>query len=452
MIFARNTEASRASLVQPVSIFRLGGLGPALSRLKQVLPAGAVQGTAWMVGAEMLNRISRIATALVLARMFTTAEFGMMALILTTYEIVRMLIHNGLGARIACAGESEIDSVACAVWRINWAVGLAMCCVQIAIAIPVQAFFGAGVAPMLAVLGLVHLIYPIGMVHSSLALRGNRLRFTAALLGFQITMDNLLTAGLALAGFGVWSAVAPKLIIAAAWAGIHLACVPGWRWQKVPRPLMWEVTGFAKAVFCAEALNTLRANADKLIVGKVLGIEAFGIYSFAANAGAGITTGLSNALGQAALPYMSGGAPGAAQLLARFRIVLKGMCAIVLPVILAQTVLAPWYVPFFFGERWAAAVPALMLMCLATLVRPLAIATSQLLRTAGHVALELKLSKWNAGFFFTAIFAGLPFGVEGVAAALFIATSIPAIAFVRIAMACLDNCKTLPAGQKGPRL
>ena len=393
-----------------------------------------LRGTALMALAEMGNRVSRILTAVVLARALSTVEFGVMALILTTYELVRMLIHNGLGARIVQAREDELDEVSGAVNRINWIVGAIMCCVQFAVAWPLQVFFDANVAPMLLALGVVHLIYPIGLVRSCLALRENRLGFMAAMLFFQITFDNIATAALAVMGYGVWAAVLPKIVVAILWVLVTLGRVAPVPRVPVSGAKMREVVAYGRRVLGAETLNTFRANADKLIVGKALGMEAFGVYSFATNAGSGIATGLSGALGQAFLPYLSKGRANA-DTRERFMLTVRAMSLVIMPLVTLQVVLAPWYVPLVFGEKWVPAVPALMLMCLGTLSRPVVVATSQLLRAADAVELEWKISKYNAILFLVAIIGGLPFGVVGVAGALSVASIVPSMIFAQVALA-----------------
>lgn len=392
-----------------------------------------LRGSALMAAAEMGNRVSRILTAIVLARMLTTVEFGVMALILTTYELVRMLIHNGLGARIVQAGEDELEEVCAAVNRVNWIVGAIMCAIQIAVAIPLQYFFDAEVAPMLVVLGVVHLIYPIGLVRACVALRDNRLGYTAGMLFFQITFDNVATAFMAILGYGVWAAVVPKVIVAILWVIVTLGRVAPIKSVPVSREKMRDVIAYGRSVLGAETLNTFRANADKLIVGKALGMEAFGIYSFATNAGSGIATGLAGALGQAFLPYLSKGRANA-DTRERFMLTVKAMSIVIMPLVTLQVVLAPWYVPLVFGEKWAVAVPALMLMCLGTLSRPIVVATSQLLRAANAVDLEWRISKYNAVLFVVAIIGGLPFGVAGVAGALSVAAIVPSMIFARVAL------------------
>ncbi len=412
-----------------------------------------IRGTALMAMAEMGNRVSRIATAVVLGRALSTYEFGMIALIMTTYEFVRMLLNNGLGARIVQAHAEELDEVCGAVNRINWGGGVLMCLIQFAVAWPVQALFGADVAPMLVVLGLVHVIYPMGLIHSCLALREERYELIAGMLFFQITMDNIGTAAMAFAGYGVWAAVVPKVLIALIWVAVFRSRIGAVRSVAITSAKMWDVVNYGRRVMAAEALNTFRANADKLIVGRILGIDAVGLYSFAQNAGSGIAFGLASALGQAVLPFISKGHQND-DTISRFRSSVFAMSVVIMPVIAAQVILAPWYVPIVFSAKWTPAVPTIMLMCLGMLSRPLVVATSQFLRATGNVELEWKISWFNAILFMVAIIGGLPFGVNGVAASLSAVSVLPAIFFARMAIsvAAEKSARPLSGRLAGARL
>ena len=131
---------------------------------------------------------------------------------------------------------------------------------------------------------------------------------------------------------------------------------------------------------------------------------------------------------------------------ARFMLTVKAMSLVIMPLVTLQVALAPWYVPIVFGEKWIPAIPALMLMCLGTLSRPIVVATSQLLRAADAVDLEWRISKYNAILFVLAIIGGLPFGVEGVAGALAVVSIVPSMIFAKAALshATRDRSKTSP--------
>ena len=121
---------------------------------------------------------------------------------------------------------------------------------------------------------VVHLIYPVALVRSCVAWRDQRMTLTAGLTFFQISLDNVLTAAMALMGYGVWAAVAPKIVVAILWTIIVLLTVDPRPRAKITRAKLWDVIAYSRRVLGAESLNTFRANADKMIVGKFLGMEA----------------------------------------------------------------------------------------------------------------------------------------------------------------------------------
>jgi len=412
--------------------------GRAIDALAAARSNTLLRGTLLMGAAEAGNRVSRVLTGIALARSLGTAEFGAMALILTAYELVRIFIHNGLGARVMQARDEELDEVCHGVDRLNWAVGGLMFVIQIALAWPIQYFFGANIGWLLVALSVVPLIYPLCITRACVAQREERLGFLAGMQFFQITGDNLCTAAMALAGFGLWSAVIPKIVVAVAYAAITRAKVAPRKPTSVSPDMRRGLFDFCRMVIASESLNTIRANADNLIVGKVLGLEAFGIYVFAFNNGSGIASGLASALGQSVQPYLSKG-KSAGDMLARFQTSVISMSLVIMPLIVLQVALAPWYVPLIYGAKWTPAIPSVMLMCLGALSRPLIVATSMLLRATGAVGLEWRMSQINALLFIVAIVGGLPFGVEGVAACVAVVNFLPAIVFARIAISTIPG-------------
>ena len=82
--------------------------------------------------------------------------------------------------------------------------------------------------PLVIALAIPYLIYPISMVQVYLVQRQNRLKVTAIANGAQVSIDNISCAVLALCGFGIWSVIIPKLIMAPLWV-IFFRSVESWR-------------------------------------------------------------------------------------------------------------------------------------------------------------------------------------------------------------------------------
>jgi PST family polysaccharide transporter len=46
---------------------------------------------------------------------------------------------------------------------------------------------------------------------------------------------------------------------------------------------------------------------------------------------------------------------------------LKTLALVVVPVVILQSALSPWYVPIIFGEKWRSSIPILILICLSVI-------------------------------------------------------------------------------------
>ena len=395
--------------------------------MRRLIDHRVLRAAAWLTGGELANRVARLVTAVVLARSLGIEMFALAAVLLACFEIVRMLTHNGFGARIVGADDAALPAVTAAVHRANWLLALVMAGLQVGLAVPVARLYGAPdlVAPLAALAG-VYLIYPFATVQVFLTQRCGDLRLFAVLGSGQTIVENVLIAVLALGGFGLWSLVLPKFVVAAGWVLVWRRRV-AWRATVRTTRAEWrDLLTYGRTVFGAEAVRTLATHCDKLIVGKVLGLEVLGYYAFAVNAGSGVALSLSTAVGNVILPFVAGrlGAPGAAPQ-ARLAAGLKLVALTVLPLLLLQAALAPLYVPLVFGSQWAPAINIVMLACVAASARPFLTAIAQYYRASGRVGEEWRMAWLSNGCLLGGLIAGLPFGLDGAGIGLVVGALLP---------------------------
>ena len=373
----------------------------------------------WIGIAEMMARVSRLLTAVVLARCLEPLEFGVAAIAMTTYELIRVFTQNGIGAKIVQTEAASLEATCNTAWRLNWIVAIGLVLVQCLVAFPLAWFYDhASLAWMVMLLAAVYLLIPLSQVQVFLIQRRNRLKPIALLSGIQVTLDNLLTAALAIAGLGAWAVVLPKLLVTPVWV-FGIRRFQYWRPQRGAGLGPWrEIVRFGKHVLGVEVLKAMRLHLDNLVIGRFLGLEALGIYYFARNAGLGISLSLINSFNTALYPHFCEARGNASQLRDKFHSSLQTIALIVPPLIILQAALAPWYVPLVFGEQWSTAVPVLMLLCLSALPRPFGEGASQMMRALDRPDVDFYWGVLFTGLFVSAVVAGLSGGVTGVALAV----------------------------------
>ena len=401
------------------SLFQLFGEG-----LKKI-DSPFTRNLGWLGLSGVVNRLIRLLTTIVLARFLTQYDYGLAAIVLTANEFVRVFTRNGVGVRLIQAEEDKLESLAQSAYWLNWIIFAGLFIIQCLAAFPIAGIYGDRqlILPICA-MGIALLLLPHGLVQVALIQRENRFQVIALVQMLQISTDNILSLIFAIAGWGMWAIVLPKILVAPIWVIIILKN-HSWRPKGQFTNRNWgELFRFGRAVLGVELLNTLRSNLDYLIVGRFLSIEALGIYYFAFNAGLGISLGIISSLKSALLPHLCGARDNIEKFKSRYLNSLKTIAMIIVPMVLLQSSLAPIYVPIVFGEKWIAAIPVLILICLSAIPRPFADSASQLLLVADKPEIDLK---WNILFtllFAISLFLGIHWQSQGVATSVLITHGI----------------------------
>lgn len=388
-----------------------------IKRVKQLLSGEFIRNVGWLGTAELVNRIFRLGTTVTLARMFSSQDYGAMALIYTIFEFANVFtLRGGIAAKIIQADEKDVATICNTAFWINLILCVSVFFFQCIIAFPVAQFYGNPqlVFPICVLAG-VYLIYPVFMINSALIERNNHLKIIAICNAVQAFVGNLITVGFALLGMGVWAVVFPIVLSTPVWVVITWMNNP-WRPPTKFSLDKWrEVFSFGRNMLLVEFLNKLRNNLDYLIVGRFLGAEQLGMYFFAFNAGSGISINVINTFMSALYPYICAVREDLTAFQQRYFNSLKKVLTVVIPLILAQCILAPIYVPIVFGKKWSSAVPILILICLSVIPRVFAWANTLLLNAVDKTHINLNINLLFTTFFALTIFLTVHLGVFWVA-------------------------------------
>ncbi len=376
-----------------------------------------LSGAGWLGMAQIIGRIFRLLTTLIVARLMTPEYFGLAAIALASNEIAHVIARFGTTAYLVQCTDEQLARHKHIANVLNWVIGITLCLLQCAAAFPIAAWYDAPelVWPI-CVLALSYVMMPLGELHAALNHRNNHLDALAKGDIYQAIGDSALTITLALCGFGVWALILPKVLVVPLWI------IPQRRRVKyVPKwPTSWKPTAkivrFGRQVLGVELLTIFRTNIDVLIVGSLLGVNALGVYFFAMNAGLGITRSLLSALSRALYTYLCSSTPEN-PIQKRFKRGLGLTFLVVIPWVALQSSTAQWYVPVVFGEQWVehGAVPILMLFCLAGIPLAFNESASQYLRATDRTKADLR---WYVPFtilYTIALLIGVQWGIMGAA-------------------------------------
>ncbi len=372
------------------------------------------------VASEAAAKVARLGAIVIAARVLTPAQLGLVAMVLAVGEILKALAENGVGQKIIAAPAADLAATcntAARLFRIWCAMLFGLGCTLAA----GLHFIGGHTeaALLLAVFSGQFIFMPPGLVSCFLAMREGKSRAVAAAAGAQIILSACLSVVLLLIWATPAALILPRLLTAPLWAIAMRRIAPWSANAAAGRAPLAPFVSFGGAVLGVEVTRTLRLQADKLIIGGILGMEALGIWFFAVNAGLGLATSFANALGLALFPRLCA-ATGEARR-ESLNAALKTAMLVLSPIVLAQALFAPVYVPIIFGDDWAAMTGLVSVLCLAAIPAILWAATAQWLRAENRAGQEFRTSLTATVILTASLAVAAPFGLQATAVTYLIA-------------------------------
>ncbi len=339
---------------------------------------------------EAAAKGSRLLVVVSVARSMEVEAIGLAAAALAASDIVKSLSENGVGQRIISAPQEALDATCKTAHRIFWLWCGSLFALQLLIGAAIWAVTGdLLIWALIAILAGEYLFMPAGLVQAALAMRAGKMQQTAAIAGGQVVASNIMAALLATAIASPLALVLPRLLSAPIWL-IAMRRLHPWSHRALraglrPAPLR-PFLRYGAAVLGVEVVKALRLQADKLVIGVLMGAEVLGLYFMAFNAGLGLATSFSNAFATALFPHLCTARDRAAAL----RQALFLSVGIITPLVVLQALAAPYYVPVLFGAGWDGIAEIVSLLCLAAIPGVIWSGAAQWLRSHDRPQTELR--------------------------------------------------------------
>jgi O-antigen/teichoic acid export membrane protein len=400
------------------------------AKVKEIVSGQVFRSMSWLGGAELVNRIFRLATTFVLARFFSKSEYGLMAIIYVALDFAFVFIHSGITAKIVQTDDDSLQTICDTSYWINWIACIAAFCIQSLAAYPIAKFFGnMDLFLPLCFCSLTYLLFPLFLIKSALIQRENRMNEIAVIHASQSITASLMIVTLVALGMGIWAIVLAMFFSTSIWIIVNFR-EKSWTAPKKVTFEGWQgIVDFSKSVFGVELLNKLRSNLDYLIIGKFLSVGELGLYYFAFNAGSGITMNIVNTFVWALYPHLCS---IRAERLKFKREYFKNLKAIMLSialVVILQTSLSHFYVPMLMGSEWIPAIPILILICISVIPVSLKLLGSILLNADDKPEFSLYFDVVYTIVFALSILSAVQFGIYWVAFAVLMCHLVMSLLF-----------------------
>jgi len=320
--------------------------------------------TVWLLSAEFVAKISRIFTIVVLAAQLSPISYGTAMLALAFHDAFGLLLRAGVGSQLINCKAEQLESFAKNGIIIQWAICLTIVIVQWSSADYLSSLYdNDNIATLLKIMAMIYLLYPWVSIKIFILQRENQMRWFSLRNGLCVTIENCTIAITALLGADIFAVALGKIAFSIFWLLLFLYSPVKSYGVDCKLSIIKQMLQTSGKLFNIEFLRGIRNHADIFIAGKLLSPELLGFYSFAKNAGVGLSQSISLVYIGALYPYLCK-LERKGQLLVQQ----KTVCLISLLIsflFVIQALLAPIYVPILFEDRWSFAIPIITILCLA---------------------------------------------------------------------------------------
>jgi O-antigen/teichoic acid export membrane protein len=327
------------------------------------LVGAAARGGFVLGAATAIERGALLVRAVILARILSPSDFGLMGLALVVIYAAESFTETGFYKALVQkkeGAEEYLDTV----FTVSALRGLALFLLVWAGAPLAGAFFEApGLTSIVRVVALVFVIQ--GLQNPCLALLERKLsfvRFTATNLG-GVACDLAVSFSLALIVRNVWAMVWGYLLGRATFVILSYVVRPYRPRLKVRWPQAVEFRRYGRHIFRFTAVDYVTSQADKIFVGRLAGVEPLGLFSLASRITTIPARGFFDIVSTVAFPVFSEIQDQASRVRSAFVRSLGVTCALAAPIYAGLWCVSGDLVAAFLDERWTGMVPPLRALC-----------------------------------------------------------------------------------------
>jgi PST family polysaccharide transporter len=306
----------------------------------------------WMVTGAIFNNLSSTAIFIVLARLLTPVQFGIVAFATIFIDLSRVLVVAGIPDALIQRKEWD-DKVASSAFWTNIAIASLICALIGGIATPISYFvYDATFALVLLALSLALFVEAITAVHTAKLRREFRYKAIASRNMAANVLGGAIGIALAWIGWGVWALVVSRLLSASI-TSIILWRTSGWqprlffRWSDVR-----SLSGMSSHLLANQLIGQANSQIAGLVIGAAIGPAALAQFR--------VGTRVLNLMAQLIITPLQAAAMSAFSRLGdegrpiapAYVRVTRSCSLLACPIFFGMAAIAPDFTRIIFGPQW----------------------------------------------------------------------------------------------------
>lgn len=345
----------------------------------------------WSAADIFFNYGLNFVVIIVLSRILTPHDFGLLAILAIFISICSVLVDGGFGrALIQRQDITHIDESS--VFYFNLFMGFVLACGLSLSASTFAVFYEEPILEYIVYALAINLfIGAFSSIHKSLLSKHLDFKVIAIVGAVSSTISAIVAIASALQGMGVWSLVL-KTLTATVLSVILLWIFNSWRPTSRPRlSSLRSLASFGGFMVLSELLYRVYNNLYTAMVGKVYTAQEAGFLNQAQKLQQLPVSVITAVSSRVSFSVFSAASSEATRLIAGMRTALEMTIFASVPVTLTMVLEADAIIRLVFGDQWAASVPLLRIIGIAAFLIPVQMLNNTLLLSLGKAEIHFRL-------------------------------------------------------------
>ena len=359
--------------------------------MSESLKNKTVKGVSWSFIDNLASSGIFFLVGLVLARLLTPSEYGIMAIITIFIAVSNSIVDSGFSnALIRKTDAKRVDYNT--VFIFNLIVSTALYVALFFLAPIISDFFREPLlVDVMRVIGWVLLINALAIIPRTLFVKEVNFKTQTKVSLIASVSSGVIGIGMALSGMGVWSLVGQQLsrqLLNTLFLWVYC------KWRPVCEfsvQSFKELFGFGSKLLLSGLLNTVFNEIYSLVIGRCYTAAQLGQYTRASQFNQIFSSNLTTVIQRVSYPVLSSIQDEPERLREAYRKVIKSTMLITFACMLGLAAVAKPLIILLIGEKWLPAVGFLQIICFSGMLYPLHAINLNILQVKGRSDLFLRL-------------------------------------------------------------
>lgn len=351
----------------------------------------AVKGVGWSFADNIFNQGITFVVGLVLARILTPQEYGLIGIITIFIAIFNSIVDSGFSnALIRKNDVKDIDYNT--VFITNLVLSLILFAIMFLSAPLIAEFFNQQeLIPLTRVMSCIVIINAFAIIQRTILVKNIDFKTQTKVSLIASLISGSIGIYMAVSGFGVWSLVAQQI------SRQMLNSILLWIWAKWYPKLEFsinsfkELFGFGWKLLLSGLISTVWNEIYQVVIGKCYSPATLGQYTRAHQFGSIFSSNLTAVVQRVSYPILSEIKDDKIRLKYTYKKVIKVTMLLTFSCMLGLAAIAEPMIVSLIGVQWLSAVPFLQIICLSMMFYPLHAINLNMLQVQGRSDLFLKL-------------------------------------------------------------